>query len=91
MPAPTRVTKELLDYWFNNFERHAVKKLFFAQREAVETAIWLKEIAEKTGVGKSILARLQLANAVSSDKHEFNLQELHLKWQPVLVKLLLWP
>ncbi|MDG1736102.1 MAG: hypothetical protein P8H94_09665, partial [Crocinitomicaceae bacterium] len=26
-PNTTRVTKELLDFWFNNPERHAIKKL----------------------------------------------------------------
>ena len=30
-PNTTRVTKELLTFWFLNSERHAVKKLFFAQ------------------------------------------------------------
>lgn len=45
-PDITRVTKELLDFWFDNHERIAVKKLFFAQRETVETAIWLNEVAE---------------------------------------------
>lgn len=78
-PAPTRVTKELLNFWFNNPERHAVKKLFFAQREAVETAIWLNEIAEKTGVGKSILTRLQQATTVSTDRQEFNLPRIAFK------------
>lgn len=78
-PSPTRVTKELLNFWFNNPERHAVKKLFFAQREAVETAIWVNEIAEKTGVGKSVLTRLQQANMVSPDKQEFNLPRLAFK------------
>lgn len=51
----TRVTKELLTFWFDNPERHAVKKLFFAQQEAVETAIWLNEVAEKSNAGQHIL------------------------------------
>jgi len=38
-PNTTRVTKELLTFWFNNPERHAIRKLFFAQRESIETAI----------------------------------------------------
>jgi type III restriction enzyme len=29
-PNTTRVTKELLTFWFNNPERHAIRKLFFA-------------------------------------------------------------
>ena len=54
-PNTTRVTKELLDFWFNNPERHATKQLFFAQREAVETAIWINEVAEKSNAGQHIL------------------------------------
>lgn len=60
-PNTTRVTKELLDFWFNNPERHAIKKLFFAQREAVETAIWLNEVAERSNAGQNILNRLKSA------------------------------
>jgi type III restriction enzyme len=54
-PNTTRVTKELLHYWFNNPERPVTKKLFFAQQEAVETAIWLNEVAEKSNAGQHIL------------------------------------
>ncbi len=46
-PKASRVTKELLDYWFNNKERLPNLRLFFCQREAVETAVWLNEIAER--------------------------------------------
>lgn len=46
-PQTTRVTKELLDFWFNNPERRYDKRLFFAQRETIETAIWLNEAAAK--------------------------------------------
>lgn len=46
-PKASRITKELLDFWFNNKERKHNLKLFFCQREAVETAVWLNEIAEK--------------------------------------------
>jgi type III restriction enzyme len=42
----SRVTRDLLDYWFANPERAAHQKLFFAQQEAVEAAIWLNEVAE---------------------------------------------
>ena len=38
-PNTTRVSRELLAFWFDNPERVAIKKLFFAQQEAVETAI----------------------------------------------------
>ncbi len=39
-PGTTRITKELLEHW-NNPERE--RKLFFCQREAAETIIWLIE------------------------------------------------
>jgi type III restriction enzyme len=54
-PNTTRVTKELLSFWFINPERHAVKKLFFAQQEAVESAIWLNEVANRSNAGQNIL------------------------------------
>ncbi|MEA3276660.1 MAG: hypothetical protein U9Q81_15470 [Pseudomonadota bacterium] len=34
----SRVTRLLLDYWFRNPDREDFQRLFFAQREAVETA-----------------------------------------------------
>lgn len=40
-PKVTRTTHELLSYWFLNPEREFNKSLFFCQREAVETAIYL--------------------------------------------------
>ena len=70
-PGTTRVTKELLSFWFMNPERHAVRKLFFAQREAVETAIWLNEIGEKTNTGHFIVSKLTDAQrAVSTNKEQ---------------------
>jgi type III restriction enzyme len=58
-PNTTRITKELLRFWFDNPERHAVKKLFFAQQEAIETAIWINEVAEKSNAGQHILNLLK--------------------------------
>jgi len=70
-PNTTRVTKELLTFWFNNKERHAVKKLFFAQREAIETAIWLNEVANRSNSGQNILNKLKSANkAISPDENQ---------------------
>jgi type III restriction enzyme len=67
----TRVTKELLNFWFNNPERHAIKKLFFAQREAIETAIWINEVAERSNAGQNILNKLKLAQkGVSPEPHQ---------------------
>jgi len=55
----TRVTQTLLNYWFNNPEREITQKLFFAQQEAIETAIWLNEVAEKTNPGNNILSKIK--------------------------------
>jgi type III restriction enzyme len=63
----SRVTRDLLDYWFNNPERPAWKCLFFAQQEAVETAIWLNEIAHKSNAGTHLWDRLREANASVGD------------------------
>lgn len=57
----TPETQRLLQHWrhhsFNN------QRPFFCQIEAVETAIWLTEVAPNTGPGKKILAYLDSANA----------------------------
>ncbi len=63
----TRVTRELLNFWFRNPERHAVRKLFFAQRESIETAIWLNEVADKTNAGQNILNKLQASHKTVSE------------------------
>src|SRR5688572_7773945 len=47
----TRVTKELLEFWFQNPERPPYRMLFFAQQESIETAIWLNEVAERSNAG----------------------------------------
>ena len=58
-PKASRITKELLDFWFNNKERQTNLRLFFCQREAVETAVWLNEIAERDpNMGNYILNEL---------------------------------
>lgn len=66
-PNTTRVSKELLSFWFDNPERHAVKKLFFAQQEAVETAVWLNEVADKSNAGQHILNLLRNGQQTVSD------------------------
>lgn len=75
----TRVTKELLLYWFQNPERHAVKKLFYAQREAIETAIWLNEVAGKSNAGQNILNKIRDGQKTVSDKSEDQLPRLAFK------------
>src|ERR1700733_4396600 len=63
----TRVTQTLLNFWFNNPEREITKKLFFAQQEAIETAVWLNEVAEKTNPGNNILAQIRESWAIIPD------------------------
>jgi len=64
-PNTTRVTKELLHYWFLDPARE--NHLFFAQREAIETAIWLNEVAEKSNPGQHALSELTRTQAVNRD------------------------
>ena len=78
-PNTTRVTKELLQFWFNNPERHAIKKLFFAQRESVETAVWLNEVADKSNAGQHILNLIQDGQKTVSDKTEEQLPRIAFK------------
>ncbi|MEF8707603.1 MAG: DEAD/DEAH box helicase family protein [Candidatus Accumulibacter propinquus] len=63
----SRVTRDLLDYWFANPERAAHQKLFFAQQEAVEAAIWLNEVAEKSNTGTHIQNQLRQRQATAGD------------------------
>ena len=63
----SRVTRDLLAFWFQNPDRPAWKKLFFAQQEAVETAIWLNEVASKSNSGTHVLNELRLANESVED------------------------
>jgi type III restriction enzyme len=67
-PNTTRVTKELLMFWFENPERHSTKQLFFAQREAVETAVWVNEVAEKSNAGQHILNILRAGQQTVSEE-----------------------
>jgi type III restriction enzyme len=78
-PNTTRVTKELLAFWFLNEERHATKQLFFAQREAVETAIWLNEVSEKSNAGQNILNILRAGQQDVSDNPEEQLPRIAFK------------
>jgi len=55
----TTMTRQLLEHW-NNPDRD--RKLFFCQIEAVETSMWLAEIAGKTGRGRYFLDELQRFN-----------------------------
>jgi type III restriction enzyme len=70
-PNTTRVTRELLHFWFLNPQRIAQQKLFFAQQESVETAIWLNEVAANSNAGSNILRQLREAQmSVSGNADE---------------------
>lgn len=57
-PRTTRVTRTLLNYWFDP-HRQNNQKLFFCQREAVETAVYLNEVADADpNVGRDLLRQL---------------------------------
>lgn len=76
-PNTTRVSKELLRFWFSNPERPAEKKLFFAQREAVETAVWLNEIAGRSNPGQHVLNELKAGQ--TADKKQTALPRIAFK------------
>lgn len=78
-PHTTRVTKELLLFWFENPERHAIKKLFFAQRESVETAIWLNEVAGKSNSGQHILNLINNGQKSAGDNKDEQLPRVAFK------------
>lgn len=78
-PNTTRVTKELLTFWFDNPERENYHKLFFAQQEAVETAIWLNEVAEKSNPGQHILNLLRAGQQSVSPQSEDQLNRIAFK------------
>ncbi|MEI6644433.1 MAG: DEAD/DEAH box helicase family protein [bacterium] len=63
----TRVSRELLQFWFLNEERDFTQRLFFAQQEAIETGIWLNEVADKSNVGQRILSDLQAAQSCTGN------------------------
>src|SRR5256886_1088637 len=60
-PNTTRMTRELFHFWFKNKERDFTQSLFFAQQEAIETAIYLNEVAENSNVGQRLLSDLEKA------------------------------
>lgn len=58
-PSVTRISKELLDFGFSNPERISTHKLFLAQQEPVETAIYINEVASKENFGNFVLTELE--------------------------------
>ena len=70
-PKVTRATKDLLSYWFLNPDREISNSLFFCQREAIETAIYLNEVAPRDpNKGRSILHELEERRNTVSDRYE---------------------
>ena len=63
----TRVTRELLQFWFKNPERQFTQMLFFAQQEAIETGIFLNEVGDKANVGQRILKDLEEAQSITGN------------------------
>ena len=62
-PHATPVTRHLLAHW-NNPPRQG---LYFAQKEAITTLIWLTEAAPKIPAGQRILQELQKINTAFND------------------------
>ncbi len=59
-PAPNGVTRRLLEYW-TEIEQRPEKRLYFCQLEAIETIIYLHEIASKAGKNH-LIEHLRQAN-----------------------------
>lgn len=66
-PDTTGTTRDLLQFWFLNPERHPTRRLFFAQREAIETAVWLNEVAQRSNAGNNILNKIREANTAAEN------------------------
>jgi len=75
----SRVTRDLLAYWFANPAREPHQKLFFAQQEAVETAIWLNEVAEKSNPGTHALNQLRQRQETAGEQAADRLPRLAFK------------
>jgi len=75
----TRTTLELFRFWFNNPDRLAHQRLFFAQEEAVETAAWLLEAAPRSNRGNALLGKLKEARVVDPAHEENSLPRMAFK------------
>lgn len=63
-PHITRVTRDLISHWT---EPNPNRGLYFAQQEAILTAIWLTEAAPQSAIGGAIIAELKSVNAACND------------------------
>lgn len=75
-PGVTRVTKELLNFWFTPLRN---RRLFFAQQEALEVTIWLNEVAEKSNKGQFILNALKAGQIVDEQNPDLNIPRIAFK------------
>ncbi len=73
-PYVTRVSRELLNFWFNNPERQNFQRLFFCQREAVETAVYLNEAADfDPNMGRFLLQQQEEHQKTIHDEFSYTL------------------
>ncbi len=75
----SRVTRDLIRYWFANEDRAPHQRLFYAQQEAVEAAIWINEIAERSNAGTHFLSRLRAAQATAGESASDQLPRIAFK------------
>lgn len=72
-PRTTRTTRRLLAFWFTE-PREPQQRLFFCQREAVETAIYLNEAADTDpNTGRALLHRVEDSQATVSSDYAYQL------------------
>lgn len=62
-PYTTAITRDLIGHWTDNDR----KGLYFAQKEAILTAIWLGEAADRTEEGQAILDEIDRINTAIND------------------------
>ena len=72
-PKTTRITRNLLNFWFVEPRQNNLR-LFFCQREAVETAVYLNEVADlDPNVGRYLLHQLEERLSEVSDDPAYQL------------------
>lgn len=79
-PHTTKVTRDLLNFWFCNNERQNEFRLFFCQREAVETAVYFNEVADTDpNVGRSLIHQLEERLQTISEDYNYILPRIAFK------------
>jgi len=81
----TPATQRLLQHW-RTYQFHGPKP-FFCQVEAVETAIWLAEVARRDRRYERFRATIQSANEQANP----DLFRIALKWRPAAARPPSWP